>query len=135
VTEGKTDRVIFLPITFTNREAEQRMSLDFELFGMRAVGTQVLGPVSIWPYNRVSTRDTITSPLAVEPQTRRDGYLQFAGEGALVVEFDEQEDGSDVWAKADFQIFLRVIDHISGGAIEEEVKARPKPTKSDSERS
>lgn len=50
VADDYAPRVLFLPITFTNREPSRRLSLQFELFWTRSAQGQVVGPYKVGRY-------------------------------------------------------------------------------------
>lgn len=119
--ESEADRVVFLPIDFTNREPRQRMSLDFELVSQLRFGDDDWSDgLRICPYTRRRLPDTLEPPLAVEPQTTTTGNLQFTGDD-LALDFDT--DGIHVFVKRNWRVRLRIIDRVSGGIVEEELPA------------
>jgi len=52
-----TVRVVFVPITFTNREADRRVVLRFELLWHRVFGHQALGPYRGAPFQPKDDRE------------------------------------------------------------------------------
>ena len=119
--DGKQERMILLPLTYTNREPEQRVSLEFQVMWVQLfhhVGRE-LGPYEVRPYRRRKIPDVITSPTSIEPQTTLKGQLQLNAEYEFAFDFDEELWG--VHAKPDFRIYLRVTDLVSGGLLEQDL--------------
>jgi hypothetical protein len=118
---GEEERVLFLPIMFTNREPTRRLSLQFELLWTRGPREPVLGPYRIRPFNRRTIESSLVSPLAVAPETTVEGDLQFHADDKSILEFG---DLLDVRVKYPYALFLRVTDHVTGATIERPVAAQ-----------
>ena len=119
--DGKQERMILLPLSYTNREPEQRVSLEFQVMWVEFLHhlAPALGPYEVRPYTRRRMPDVITSPTAIEPQTTLKGHLQLNADYEFAFDFDEESWG--VHAKPDFRVFVRVTDHVSGGLLEQDL--------------
>jgi hypothetical protein len=114
------DRVIFVPINYTNREPAQRASLEFGLFWQRSFGDGSRSPPSrMLPYTRKRIDSALDMPVAVAPETTVRGHVQF--DASLGFAFDFEEGGTDVSVNDYFRVRLDVFDHVSGARMEREL--------------
>jgi hypothetical protein len=120
VTDDRTARVMLVPLSVTNREPRQRMSLDLDLIAQLAFDDRRWSKgMHLRPYTRDRTTDTFDAPLAVEPETTTTGTLQF--DGSLALCFDFQQQFGAVAVKPNWRVRLHVIDRVSDARLELEL--------------
>jgi hypothetical protein len=119
ITDEQT-RVLFVPISFTNREPSRRVSLQFDLLWTRVSGDQALGPYKLYSYgsdDRITEKlpKLLVTPLSVQPETTREGYLLFAADLGFIFDFSHEV---AVSMKAGFALTLRLTDYVTGATVE-----------------
>jgi hypothetical protein len=112
-------RVLFLWVTYTNRDATRRVNLEVDLLWSVVSGEQVVRPHRFSPYSGKSHVRVLTSPVAVDPETTIKGSLLFKLDMDFMFEFGEHY---EVSMKArHYRLDLRVTDCVTGEKIERPV--------------
>jgi hypothetical protein len=119
--ETKEVRLLFLPITFTNREPSRRLSLQLDLLWQRGEGELSMGPYRLSHYRGKLSGDVLVPPVAVDPETTVTGDLIFTGDLAFGLEYG---DLVEVYVKPHYDMILRVTDHVTGATMETPVPLR-----------
>jgi hypothetical protein len=117
---GMTANLLFIPIAFTNRDPKRRLSLQIDLLWRGVVGDHALGPFKFFPFRPGLFEDALAMPLAVEPATTVDGRLVFQLDLDFMFVFGEYQ---AVAVKENFEVFLRLTDHVTGAMIEHPIAA------------